>query len=106
MNKQMQEPDRNYTSSDTLVNIRTTRTARRWPRHDYPVVLVTLTPKKGTRVLGLEDGRTEWMPRYSEILALILQMGLQVSPVPPDKPEERRLRFEALNAQRHRRRAA
>ncbi len=91
----------NYMAKDGLFGVRKTRCARRWPQHDFPVVVVTLRPRRGTRVLPLAGGGVEWMPRYSEVLALILQLGLNVSPVPPDKPEERRLRWEKKNAQRH-----
>lgn len=95
--------NQDYRSTDGLVRIRTTRVARRWPPHDYPVVIVELRPQRGTRVLALEGGRTEWMLRYDELAALILRMGLSVSAVPPNKPEERRLRFQKINARRHRR---
>lgn len=101
MNEMKTEKD-NYASADGLVVIRKTKHARRWPRHDYPVVTLTLTPQPGTRVLALDGGRVEFMPRFSEIFALILQMGIKLAEeVPADKPEDRRLRFARLNARRH-----
>ena len=70
---------------------------------NYPVIIVELKPCKGTRVLALPNGGIGWMPRFSEVLNLILKMGLQVLERPSDKPEERRLRFAKINALRHRR---
>lgn len=96
------EEKKNFRSADGLVRIRTTRIARRWPPHEYPVVIVELRPERGTRVLALPDGRCEWMPRNGELLALILQMGLHVTAeLPADKPEERRRHYAKINARRH-----
>ena len=92
-----------YRSNDGLVRIHKTTQPRRWPPHGYPVVILTLKPQKGTRVLAREDGSTEWMPKFSEIVALVLQLGLRLHDVPPDKPEERRMYWAKKNAQRHRR---
>jgi hypothetical protein len=94
---------RTFLSTDGLVRITTTTRPRRWPPHSFPVVIVTLKPRKGTRILPLPEAGVEWMPRYSEVLSLLLQMGLTVTTAPSDKPEARRLRFEKLNAWRHRR---
>jgi hypothetical protein len=94
-----------FLSNDGLVSITSTTRPRRWPPHNFPVVIVTLKPRKGTRVLALSDAGIEWMPRYSEVLSLLLQMGLTVSTAPSDKPEERRLRFAKINARRHARRS-
>jgi hypothetical protein len=95
------EQQKNFRSADGLVRIRTTRLARRWPPHEYPVVMVELQPKRGTRVLALPGGATQWMPKNSELLALILQMGLHVTAAPADKPEERRRHYAKINARRH-----
>ncbi len=104
MNGNTERNNENYTSQDELVEIKTTQTARRWPPHNYPCVVVRLKPQQGTRVLALENGGIEWMPRWSELTRLILQMGLQVSEaIPPDKPEARRLFWQRRNALRHRR---
>lgn len=92
-----------FFSNDGLVRIRLTTRPRRWPPHDFPVALVQLRPKPGTRVLALPDAGIEWMPRFSEVLDLILKMGLHVLETPSDKPEERRLQFAKINARRHRR---
>lgn len=100
-----QQPLSNFSSQDGLVHVTTTTRPRRFPPHDFPVVILRLVPRKGTRVLRLPDGSTEFMPRHGEVLALCQRMGLAISDVPPDKPEERRRRFERLNAQRHRRMA-
>jgi hypothetical protein len=99
------DKQKTFRSNDGLVCIKSTTQPRRWPPHNFPVVVVELKPERGTRVLTLPDGRTEWMPRYSELLALILKLGLKVSSAPPDKPEERRLKFQRINARRHTRRA-
>ncbi len=96
---------RTFLSNDGLVEIRTTTCPRRWPPHSFPVVIVTLRPRKGTRVLASSDTGIEWMPRYSEVLSLLLQMGLTVSTAPVDKPEQRRLHFAKINARRHARRS-
>ena len=90
-----------FLSDDGLVRIRLTTRPRRWPPHNFPVALVELRPKPGTRVLALPDAGIEWMPRFSEVLDLILKMGLQVLETPSDKPEERRARFAKINARRH-----
>jgi hypothetical protein len=100
------EKQKNFTSADRLVRIYTTTRARRWPPHNYPVVLVELFPQKGSRVLVLPTGGVQWMPRFSELVALILQMGLRVTTAPADKPEDRRRRYEKINARRHRNRGA
>jgi hypothetical protein len=92
----------NFTSQDRLVTIRTTSRPRRYPNHNYPVVILELRPSRGTRVLTMPDGGISFMPRFSEILALCLRLGLTVSAIPDDKPPERRLKFERLNALRHR----
>lgn len=55
-------------------------------------------------MLATEEGGVEWMPRFSEVLSLLLHLRLQVSSVPDDKPEGRRLFFAKLNARRHKRR--
>jgi DNA-binding response OmpR family regulator len=90
-----------YTSKDGLVRIEKTTQARRWPPHGYPVVILTFKPQRGTRVLAREDGSTEWMPKFSEVSALILQLGLKLQEVPPDKPEQRRIYWKKRNDQRH-----
>ncbi len=101
----MKEPttnkQENYISTDGLVRIWKTRNPRRWPPHNYPVVLVELIPRAGTRVLALPNSGAQWLPRHTEIFALISQMGLTVSESLIDKPDERRLRFEEVNARRH-----
>jgi hypothetical protein len=98
-----QQPLPDFFSDDGLVNVTTTRKPRRFPAHEFPVVVLRLRPCKGTRVLQLSDGSTEFMPRFSEVRALCMRMGLQLGTVPPDKPQKRRRRFERLNALRHRR---
>jgi hypothetical protein len=98
-----QKPMSKFISKDGLIEIVTTTTPRRWPPHQYPVVVVRLRARRGTRVLLRPDGSLEWMPRWSELLSLISQIGLKVSVFPSDKPEERRLRFAKINALRHRR---
>lgn len=105
MNENTQLNNENYRSDDELVEIETTRTPRRWPPHNYPCVVVRLKQQVGTRVLQLDDGRVEWMPRWSELTRLVLQMGLKVLVSPPDKPEQRRLYWERKNAWRHGRRS-
>lgn len=95
-----QKPTTNFVAKDGRVQIMTTTTPKRWPPHQYPVVVVRLFPCPGTRVLSRSDGSYEWMPRWSELLALISQMGLSVAVSPSDKSEERRLRFEKINAHR------
>ncbi len=104
MNENTERNNENYTSQDELVEIKTTQTARRWPPHNYPCVVVRLKPQEGTRVLALQNGGIEWMPRWSELTGLILQMGLQVTEaIPGDKPEARRLYWQHRNESRHRR---
>ena len=90
-----------FLSDDGLVRIRITTRPRRWPPHNFPVALVELRPKPGTRVLALPDAGIQWMPRFGEVLALILKMGLRVLETPADKPEARRLWYERINARRH-----
>ncbi len=99
----MKQPKENdvYTSKDGLVRIHKTTQPRRWPPHGYPVVILTLTPQRGTRVLTREDGSTEWMPKFSEIVALVLQLGLKLHEVPADKSEERRKFWQKKNDERH-----
>ena len=99
--KQITANKDDYRSKDGLVRICKTTRPRRWPPHGYPVVVLRLTPERGTRVLMREDGSTEWMPRFSEIAALVVTMGLKLAEVPADKPEERRIHWEQKNAQRH-----
>lgn len=89
------------TSADGLVRIRKTTRPKRWPPHNYPVVIIELLPCKGTRVLALPNGAVAWMPRNGEIRALLLQMGLPAASAMNDKPEERRLKFAKINARRH-----
>ena len=93
-----------FVSNDGLVSIKLTTRPRRWPPHNFPVALVELKPKPGTRVLKLSDGGIQWMPRFSEVVALILKMGLRLLETPADKPESRRLHYEKINARRHARR--
>lgn len=90
-----------FTSKDGLVRILTTATPRRWPPHQFPVVVIRLTPCRGTRVLSRPDSSIEFMPRWSEVLALCSQMGLRISMAPSDKSEARRKMFEQINAGRH-----
>ena len=96
----------NFTSKDGLVRILTTANPRRWPSHQFPVVVIRLTPRRGTRVLSRPDSSIEYMPRWSELLQICTQMGLRISVTPPDKPEARRQMFERINARRHGRVAA
>ena len=91
-----------YVSNDGLLKIHKTTHVRRWPVHAYPVVVLRLTPKRGTRIIAQPDGGVEWMPRFSEIFQLIVALGLKLVDVPPDKPEDRRAYWEKRNAQRHR----
>jgi hypothetical protein len=102
MTKPPQQRLPDFASQDGLVKIMTTTKPRRFPPHDFPVVVLRLRPRQGTRVLQLPDGSTELMPRYGEVFALCMRMGLLIT-VPPDKPAQRRRRFERLNARRHRR---
>jgi hypothetical protein len=51
----------------------------------------------------MSDGSLDYMPKNSEVVALCLHLGLAVADIPDDKPEQRRLKFERLNAARHRR---
>lgn len=90
-----------FTSKDGIVKITTTTKPWRFPPHDFPVVLLRLHPRKGTRVLKMSDGSVEFMPRFSEIYALCVRMGVHIPTLPPDKPEARRRRFGRLNAVRH-----
>ena len=101
MIKTTSNKQKDYISDDGLVRVFTSTRPRRWPPHSFPVVLVELRPRSGTRVLSLPGSGVSWMPRYSEILSIILQLGLEVSAVPRDKPESRRMKFVRINARRH-----
>ena len=101
MTKETSNKHTTFFSNDGLVRVKLTTRPRRWPPHNFPVAVVELRPKPGTRVLPLPGAGIEWMPRFGEVLDLILKMGLQVLETPADKPEERRLRFAEINARRH-----
>jgi hypothetical protein len=89
-----------FQSDDGLVKVRTTTKPRRWPPHRFPVVLIELKPRRGTRVLQSHEGITEWMPRHSELRAVVEQMGLSLTTQPSDKPQARRKHYEQVNARR------
>ena len=59
----------NYTSPDGQVVVVTKEsTAKRWPRHKYPVVCIRLTAKKGTRIQQLpHDEGVEILLTHREV---------------------------------------
>ncbi len=92
-----------FTSDDALVRVVQTTKPRRFPQHDFPVILIRLKAQRGSRVQQIQDEGVEWMPRYSEVGAICRAFGIKVPEQLQDKPAARRLYFERLNAARHRR---
>jgi len=91
----------NFVSDDGLVRVITTTKPRRFPPHSYPCVVVRLQVQPGTRVLGNGILGVEWMPRYSDILAIVKALGIGgVDMSLKDKPVSIRETFELLNALR------
>jgi hypothetical protein len=90
----------NFRSDDGLISVLTTTKARRFPPHNFPVVVVQIRAKPGTRVLRLEDGLVEYMPRYGEVAALCAALGVTFPARLKDKPVARRLHYQQINATR------
>lgn len=90
----------NFRSDDGLISVLTTTKARRFPPHNFPVVVVQMRAKPGTRVLRIGKGVVEDMPRYSEVAALCAALGVTFPARLKDKPHARRLHYQHLNAAR------
>ena len=100
----------NYRSGDGLVEIVTTP-GRKFPQHDYRIVVLRLRPQAGTRILQLEDGSggVEVLLSHLEVAAHLRSLN-QADPKGnytwrdiPEKPKARKEHWKKINAQRHRR---
>jgi hypothetical protein len=99
----------NYKSEDGLVEVLTkVESAKRYPRHGYPVVCLRLRPKKGTRIQLLDDGSggVEVLFRHIEIAEHLQAINTAdpksnyQGPTVPGKPDERKAKWDAINQQR------
>ena len=91
----------NYSSDDGLISVVTTTKPKRYPPHSFPVVLLRLEAKPGTRVLRVADNAMEYMPRYSEVRAICAALGITIPRSLTDKPEARRRHYARINEARH-----
>lgn len=98
-----------FRSTDGLVRVRVkSRGLRRWPRHDYPCVVMELRPRPATRVAALTDGSAgvEVMFTHQEIRALLEAINIAAgrriyeSREVKGKPAERVRRWAAINHSR------
>lgn len=99
----------NYRSPDGAVTILTkVSTAKRWPRHNYPVVCMQLRPSIGTRVQQLEDGSGGLDVLFSHVeVAEHIKALNDADPkvayrVPhiPEKPRHRKEKWDGINRMR------
>jgi hypothetical protein len=90
----------NFRSDDGLISVFTTTKPRRFPPHNFPVVVLQMRAKPGTRVLRFGDGMVEYMPRYGEVAALCAALGVTFPARLKDKPDARRLHYQQINAAR------
>lgn len=100
-----------WRSSDDVVRVRVRRkTAMRSPQHSRPIVTLDVLPSDQTRVRRLPDGRVdiclEHVAQAAWLQALndhdqSVQYGIPACV--PQKPAHRKLYFDRLNAERHRR---
>lgn len=108
-NKQPLTDRVNYRSTDGLVEVRTkVSTAKRYPKHDYPVVCLQLRPKPGCRVQPLGDGSAgvDVLFSHRELIEMLTALN-QADPKSkytwqdiPMKPAERKAYWDALNQHR------
>jgi hypothetical protein len=85
-----------YESNDGLVSVRILDDPRRYPRHNYQVVVFRFTPKAHTRIRDLGNGMVEFLPDNEELGAFLaafdkangkfpLSSGLPLKNKPPER---------------------
>lgn len=99
----------NYRSPDGAVTIVTkVSTAKRWPKHNYPVVCMQLRPSPGTRVQKLEDGSGGLdvlfshleVEKHVEALNEADPKAAYRVPHIPEKPRHRKAKWDEINHKR------
>ena len=110
IHKTPNETTPNLYESD-LVSVRILDDPRRYPRHDYQMVVFRFTPKAHTRIRPLGDGLYEFMPTHEEIGAFLaafdkangkypLSSGLPLKNKPPERKGRHDRRNQRLFSQR------
>jgi len=105
----MNRPNKNKTlhrcPRHLVTVIRKHHQIKRYPKHNYPVVVFVLRPKPGTRVQQMPDGGVEFMPNFDELRALLIgispALGQNLPPNYRNKPIERKAYYDSKNAKRH-----
>jgi len=106
--KQHQAERVNFVSEDGLVEIATTP-GKKYPQHEYKVVVLRLRPQPGTRVLRLDDGScgVEILMTHVEVAEHLRALNAADGKAQyrwreiPEKPRYRREFWRRINDQRH-----
>lgn len=96
-----------YESRDGLVTIRILDNPKRFPAHDYKVMVLRFLPQDHTRIRHLGGGIYEYMPTKEEFAALVKAFGatnpeikIHIEGDLTNKLEERKRGWEKRNQQR------
>lgn len=108
--KQARTEHVNFASNDGLVEVVTTA-GKKYPQHDYKVVVLRLRPEPGTRVLRLDDGSSgvEVLLTHVEVVRHLQALnaadpkgGYTWRDI-PEKPASRKEFWKRINSARHHR---
>jgi hypothetical protein len=94
-----------FYSCPTVSVIRKKSGLGRFPKHNYQCALFLLRPQAGTRVRVIRGGIIEFMPNFDELRSIFAAIDPELADRLPsnmkNKPVQRKLRYDAINAKRH-----